>query len=152
MSPRTSAKAIIIESGQLLVLRNKGPNLFYTLPGGGQKIGESLPQAIRRECKEELGRDVEVGQLLFVRDYISDNHEFAALHPGVHQLELFFCCRLVDEAAVAPGEPDEHQVGVEWIALDRLPTLDLYPKAIRSHLTQLPNPGVSRPVYLGDVN
>ena len=152
MSVRTSAKAIIIESGKILLLKNIGPNLFYTLPGGGQKPGETLPEAIRRECEEELGRSVEVGELLFVREYISDHHEFAAMHPGLHQMELFFRCTLLHRAPGPATEPDQHRIGVQWIALDRLLEIDLYPKAIRSHLMQLPNADTARPVYLGDVN
>ena len=73
---RSSAKAIIVRDGQLLVTVNRSANgeEFCCLPGGGQQPLESLTQALQRECLEEIGVRVRVGALLYVRDYIAKNH------------------------------------------------------------------------------
>ena len=75
---RTSVKAVIIKNNQILLqIKRDLLSQYAVLPGGGQHKGETLPEALRRECLEEINADVEVGDLLFVRDYISDHHEFA---------------------------------------------------------------------------
>ncbi|MDI6870845.1 MAG: NUDIX domain-containing protein [Bacillota bacterium] len=154
---RVSAKAIIIQDNRLLTTRNVDrEGEFYLLPGGGQEPGESLPAALQRECREEIGVEVEVGELLFVRDYIGRNHEFAALDADVHQVELMFACTLPAGQVPRPGtDPDArqaglwHQVGVEWLDLDRLEEYRLYPRAL---LRALRLPAHRRPIYLGDVS
>ncbi len=47
----------------LLAQRPEGKHLAGTweLPGGKQRLGERAPQALQRECREELAVDVEVG-------------------------------------------------------------------------------------------
>ena len=88
---RVAAKAVVIDGEEILLTRNLHPNdpdgEFYLLPGGGQHYGESLSECIRREVLEETGYDVSVGEVVFVRDYIGANHEFAAYEPDVHQVE-----------------------------------------------------------------
>jgi 8-oxo-dGTP diphosphatase len=150
---RTSAKAIILHDGKLLALKfqdDKG--YWYELPGGGQEPGETLPEAVRRECLEEAGADVEVGELMFVRDYIGKNHEFAnqGTSATFHQVELMFACTMSDPTQIRVGlVPDTCQVSVEWLALEKLDRYRLYPLALRP-LIATHRPGT--PVYLGDVN
>jgi len=75
---RVSVKAVIIRNGRILVTANRDRDgMFFLLPGGGRQFGEPLSTALRRECNEEVGVDVEVHELVLVRDYISANHEFA---------------------------------------------------------------------------
>ena len=45
---------------------------FFLLPGGGQDHGESMADTVRRECREELSADVNVGDIAFVRDYLAE--------------------------------------------------------------------------------
>ena len=148
---RNSAKAVIIRDGHLLLTVNKDDDgVFYQLPGGGQHVGEPLAEALRRECREEIGVDVIVGDLRYVREYIARHHEFAATDGDVHQIEYMFACRLPEGAEPADGhEPDSMQVGVEWVPLERLGATRLYPAAL---IPLLASACADGPVYLGDVN
>lgn len=152
-SVRTSAKAIIIRDGKLLVTRNRDADGdWFLLPGGGQNHGESLDAALKRECREEIGADVKVGRLVLVRDYIGVNHEFASEQSHVHQLDLMFECELAEGADPGQGsEPDAYQTGVAWLPLTELAGLRLYPLAIRNLLSSWSRSPASN-VYLGDVN
>lgn len=57
---RTSVRAIILDDdNRVAMLYSRGLN-YYTLPGGGVDEGESISEAIIRECKEETGYAVEI--------------------------------------------------------------------------------------------
>src|SRR5688572_13592031 len=92
---RNSAKAIIIQDGAVLLCRCvDAEGDWYVLPGGGQRPGETLIEAVRRECMEEVGCDVAVGPLRFVREYIGSRHDFPNFAKDEHQIELMFECSL----------------------------------------------------------
>ena len=146
---RAAAKALIIRENQILLLkcqRNGSP--YYNLPGGGQEHGERIDEALVRECWEEAGAEVRVKHLVFVRDYISNNH--GASDPDIHQLELIFTCELIqpDNPTGGPG-PDDDQIGVEWVSLDRIGDIPLYPRELVKHLPLRSD--VAYNIYLGDV-
>ena len=149
---RNSVKALIIRAGQILLLQKSDIDSVYTvLPGGGQKMGEALPEAVRRECLEEINARVKVGELLFVRDYISDNHEFAESSGHVHQVEFLFACELAEEYQPCSWhEPDRGQQQVLWVPLDALDQANFYPRALLPYLQDLG--AADRPIYVGDVN
>ncbi len=50
-------------------------------PGGGMQFGESAEATLRREFLEETGLEVEVGEMLFVNEFIGN---------ALHAVELFF--------------------------------------------------------------
>ena len=149
---RNSAKAVVLRDGRLLALQKKDAHgVYYVLPGGGQRPGETLRQALQRECLEEIGAAIEVGVLRFVREYIGRHHEFADLHRKRHQVEFIFEAHLRGDDAPAKGEdPDRRQIGLEWIPLDRIEQYPLYPAVLKDLLQA--EPGGESPVYLGDVN
>lgn len=150
--PRTSAKAIIIENGKLFVIKKKdGDDIYYVLPGGGQRRGENLIQTLKRECLEEAGAEVEVGDLVCIREYIGKNHEFADVHPQVHQNDLMFSCKILnDYTTVEPTEMDTDQIGLEWLPMESLENYELYPKILRTYLKQ--HKPCENKIYLGDIN
>ena len=57
---RQAARAVVIDPegqiGLLKVVKRK----FYKLPGGGIEAGESQQTALKRECQEEIGCNVEI--------------------------------------------------------------------------------------------
>ncbi|KAA0564464.1 NUDIX domain-containing protein [Bacillus sp. CH30_1T] len=151
MPIRNSAKALIIRDDKILLTKNKdGNGYFYLFPGGGQEQGETLHEALKRECIEEIGREVEVGELIHIREYIGRNHEHASFDYDVHQMEFYFRCSMFNEMDKdpAPTNPDSHQVGVEWMDLNELTNCRLYPKKIIHYL----NKDLAPVVYLGDIN
>jgi 8-oxo-dGTP diphosphatase len=149
---RVSVKAVIRRGGEILVTRNadaEGP--YYILPGGGQEPGEPLAETARRECREEIGAEVEVGELLWVRDFVHRNHpRMGDPASEVHQLEFFFRCTLLGDGEFgAPAAADADQLAVEWIDARTLPDRRFYPVTLR-RLLAAEDP--SGPVYLGDAD
>jgi 8-oxo-dGTP diphosphatase len=57
---RFGAHAIIFNSeGHVLVLKRTYGDMGWSLPGGSVEPGETIHQALFRECREELGLDVQ---------------------------------------------------------------------------------------------
>ncbi len=125
---------------------------WHILPGGGQEKFETLEAALKRECLEEAGQEVQVGELLFVREYLGSHHEFAAKDGHVHQVEFMFRCKLSGaRRPLFASVPDNEQVGAAWVKLSELARVELYPKALAGHLAAL-DAGKPAPRYWGDVN
>jgi 8-oxo-dGTP diphosphatase len=149
---RNSIKAVIIRDGQILLTANKeGERVYYLLPGGGQEPGETMEAALIRECREEIGAGVEVGAFLWVREFIADHYDWAVFH-GLHQVEFMFACTL--EAGAKPhvgNVKDTWQTGVEWVPLDKLSNVNLYPAVLKELIPLYAETGRVEKVYLGDV-
>lgn len=154
MNIRNSAKAVILNESKVLLTKNiDREGAFYLFPGGGQDHGETLVKAVQRECIEETGAAVVVGDLLHIREYIGKNHEHAAFDAGVHQIEYYFLCKLTDDSMEfsVPTNPDSHQISVEWVDITQLQHLRLYPRALIPAINDLMD-NRNGCVYLGDVN
>lgn len=149
---RYSMKAIIIKDGQLLVEScDYGSGRFSKLPGGGHQWGETMHQAIVRECREELCLDVVPRRLVLVRDYIAKNHNTQIDDDNFHQAELMFECDVADFANMGCGtEPDSDNQQILWVGLDDLEKSDFMPKAIIPYLKNIQN--IRETIVLGDVN
>lgn len=143
---RNTPRAVIIRDGQILLLRKGGDDRGerYVLPGGAQETGESLEQAIIRECQEEIGAEVEVRSLLSVTDFYKLKETQPLLHR--HYLEFLFRCEVDSEYVPCNGShPDSHQLEVVWFPLDRLAEITLFPPYLHKALDRLDQPAS----YLG---
>ena len=147
---RTAARALIVREARLLLTHCRDARGdWYTAPGGGQIEGESLPETLVRECREEIGVAVEVVGLRYVRDYIVAQHDFSYLDKAAHQLELFFECTVPANYRAQNGpSPDSCQVGVIWADAEALRTLRVYPERLRDGVQ--PGAAGGLPVYWGD--
>jgi 8-oxo-dGTP pyrophosphatase MutT (NUDIX family) len=72
MPLRVKVRAVIWVDNQIVVHRaRRHGELHVTLPGGRVNERESIPDALRREVVEEVGLDVDVGDLLFAAEVVS---------------------------------------------------------------------------------
>ncbi|MGD2116813.1 MAG: NUDIX domain-containing protein [Chromatiales bacterium] len=145
---RNAARALIIREQKVLLLRKQYETGLqrYTLPGGGQDVGESLQQALQRECLEEIGTSVEIGTLLHVADFF----KLKDTQPPTrrHLVEFVFECKITADYQPQNGHrPDKHQVEVIWANLHEAAQLPLYPQFLSTCMTH--QQGERRPHYLG---
>ncbi len=117
--------ALTIEQGKLLVAqrkKNSSHGLLWEFPGGKVEEGEDPRGALRRELKEELDVEVEVGGLFDAVFYF---------YPEYPILLLVYRCR-VEKGSLKPiGCHD-----LRWVTLRELETLAMPPAddPIRKHL------------------
>ncbi|WP_051722382.1 NUDIX domain-containing protein [Streptomyces albus] len=150
---RTSAKAVVLHDRHVLLIRAvwEGQGCYF-LPGGGQNPGENLADAARREVYEETGLAVTSDRLLWVREYIGANHEHAATEAATHRIEtVFLCTPTGDPHDLGGHEADDVQTGLEWVPLERVPSVNLLPHALRAPIAALARSGEIPTGYLGDV-
>lgn len=57
---REAARAIVTDADGKVALLHVSRKNYYKLPGGGLDEGEDIMTALKRECQEEIGCDIEV--------------------------------------------------------------------------------------------
>ena len=127
---RPCVRAVVLRAGYVLVqVKEKpGKGTYLTLPGGKQEAGETLTQALKRECFEEVGADVVPRQLLAVADVFKPKETGSR-----HQMEILFLCAVDDtyQPVVGP-HPDPSQIATRWA--DPVTEADLFRPAYAPHL------------------
>ena len=124
----TEVVAALIWRGEKFMIcqrpAHKSRGLLWEFVGGKVEHGETKEQALIRECNEELGITLDVGDVFM--DVI---HEYPDL--TVH-LTLF-------NATISHGEPQkiEHN-DIQWITPEKIPSYDFCPadKEILEKLTR----------------
>lgn len=113
----TEVVAALIWSGKRFLIGQRPPEkargLFWEFVGGKVELGETGPQALVRECREELGVTVTVGSV-----FMETTHVYPDL--TIH-LTLF-------QAAIAEGVPQllEHKA-LRWITVNDIPAYAFCP-------------------------
>ena len=106
---REGAYIIPIKDGKIGVVKTpKG----YFLLGGGIDKDESHEQAIRRECLEEAGYGVKIGELICSAELYTNHPTLGYFHP----IQVYYSGDLL-EWIQAPIESDHEFL---WIDLDEI--------------------------------
>jgi len=151
---RVAARAIIVRDKKLLVqYYREGDESWCTTPGGGIDRGERLDEGLKREVREELGIEIVVGPLRYVRELRGSTGVklLGGLSPEFHQLEHFF------EVLDFKGEPaagvktDNYATHLAWVPLYELAKHQFFPGPLCDRLVwDVQERFPEGAVYLGD--
>ncbi|SFX58189.1 ADP-ribose pyrophosphatase YjhB, NUDIX family [Thermoactinomyces sp. DSM 45891] len=142
---RNSVKVVLIYKESLLVTTYEDQDgIYHLLPGGGQRAGETLDQTLIRECLEETGVKIKIGDLLFVRECFMD--------PDVHRVEFMYIGTPMSSQTGSPIlTMDYKQIGVSWLPIDDLENHPLFPIGLRKRILAFHNGDSHSPIYLGEI-
>lgn len=109
-----------MENDHVLLMRYQfGSGIVYNFPGGNPDPGEIFPETIRRECREELAVEVEVGSMLLMGEIPSQEERKSALH-------ILFEGKIISGIPMLQAQETTAQE-VCWVPIAQLSSLHLYP-------------------------
>ena len=110
----------------LLIRRGQPPRVGqWSLPGGGQELGETVAETARREVREETGLELSALDFLTVVDLIEPASETGRYR--YHYTLIDF----VAEAAPGEAEAAGDAAAVAWFDRASLPALGLWAETLR---------------------
>lgn len=118
--PTPGVGAVIVEDGRLLLIR-RGRGAYrdyWAVPGGRQRRGETMREAVIREVREETGLTVEVGSVVWAGDIMDD-----AQPPAYHYTVVDFSATPTGGRLGAGDDAAE----VRWVPLGEVRLLRLTP-------------------------
>jgi ADP-ribose pyrophosphatase YjhB (NUDIX family) len=150
MIHRIRAAGIAVQGDNLLLVQHvERSGLEYWIPAGGRLEAEdhSTTATVKREFFEETGLDVQVGPLIFVR-------EFYEASKDTYHLELFYLIdsfkgEITTDNLKGMGG-DEHLIRqVKWVHRDELDQFRVFPEELRTVLWEKLIETQVTPVHLG---
>jgi len=143
---RIKALALVRQGDRILVERGRDEvkqEMFFRLLGGTVEFGETGAETLRRELREELGAEADVGRLVATIENL-----FTYEGEAGHELCLVYECTLRDERLYALEEWDAREETasgvvihpVSWRAIGSFGAGRdlLYPEQLRESLEQGP--------------
>ncbi|SCE73359.1 NUDIX hydrolase [Micromonospora chokoriensis] len=112
------------EHGRVLLIQ-RTDNGLWSLPGGGQEIGESVAETAVRETREETGISVEVTGMVGV---YSDPGHVIEYSDGEVRQQFSLCFRAKSISGTPTPSDESHQV--RWVDRDELAALDVHPSTL----------------------
>ncbi len=118
--PMPAVKSLIERDGKYLLIATKsGDRKFWTLPGGRIEFGEEPLEALRREVREEVSVEVDVGEPLGM-------YTFFYGEPEKQVVLTVFSCSIEDgEIDIGSNPADENIVEHGWFSREELGDLAL---------------------------
>lgn len=129
------AAVVIVHNDKILLHKNLKSN-HYALVGGRVELGEDSITTVKREIKEEMGKEIEI------IDYISTVENFFTMNEKkYHEIEFVYLAEFKDEKdkliqdTIKNIEGKEH-LQYEWIERNRIDQIPLKPVKIQAVLKE----------------
>ncbi len=112
---------LINDKNEILISDERRNGVSFTkFPGGGLEFGEGLSNGLKREFKEEIGIEIEVGDLFYVNDFLqvsafNKNHQLLSFYYFVSYND---CSQIgIENYTIPLNKNGEKQ---RWISLNKI--------------------------------
>ncbi len=124
--------------GSRVLLHRADWERFWYLPGGRGELLEPARETLKREMREELGVEIEVGRLVWVAENFFEHEE-----KSYHELGFYFLMTLPDGSGLRRkdefvGDEEGVKLIFKWFPIDELEGVPLYPAFLREGLRSIP--------------
>ncbi len=139
---RFRAGAIIIEDGKVLLAKSENVDYYYSV-GGGVHLGETSAEAVVREVFEETGVRYEIDRLAFIHENIFRDSVAPSLKGlDCHEISFYYIMKprgIKSVAADWQWETPDGNEHAEFVPLEKLKDLKVFPKFFKDRLFDIPN-------------
>lgn len=111
---REAARVIVYDKDGNVAVLNVTKQNYHKLPGGGVEPGEDFQTALKRECQEELGCNVEIyGEVGQIIEYRKIFH--------IKQISPCYLARVIGEKGQPSFTKEEAEEGfqTQWLPLEK---------------------------------
>ena len=119
---RIRGAVVIIENNKVaLIRREKAGRIYYVFPGGKKESGETIEQCTKREAFEELGVEVEIGELITQVPY--------------NGMQYYYHAKIIG-GQFGTGQGEEFTDTTKgsylplWVEIENLRVLDVVPREV----------------------
>ena len=131
--------AVCLCDGHVL-LEGSSDDGFWILPGGHGELLEPTDETVRREMREELGVEVDVGRLLWVvENFFTYEGQRSHQISFIYEARLPDGCDLFDTTRDIDGYDDGVPFIGRWFPISSLADTWLLPSFLREALSAIPD-------------
>jgi len=125
-APVVGLGAVVWHEGKVLMIKRGQPPRagIWSLPGGGQMLGETVEEGIRRELREETGVEVDLLGLVAVIDSVQRDATGRVLY---HYTIIDYAARWRSGVTMAGDDAAD----AAWFTPKELAQLDLWEETMR---------------------
>lgn len=129
--------AIIINNGNILVVKNNKSTYFYSV-GGRVHFNETCEEAVKREVKEELGIGMEIDRAVFFHEQFFDERD---TKEHFHEISIYYLMKITEKIKdIICNSLTENGIEEEliWLPIDDLDKYTVFPRFFTTELLNLP--------------
>jgi len=149
MKHRIRAAGILLADDKILLIKHKHANYHYWAPPGGglEAMDTSTKATVKREVFEESGLTVEVGPLIFIKEFFEKSK-------NIYHVEQYYLINTFEGEVslknIANTQNTEHLItDIKWFTREELQSITVFPEQLKNLLwTKLKDQHITA-VHLG---
>lgn len=126
MTHKLAAGVVVIKDNQVLLVKQKNG---WSLPKGATEKGEFFNETARRECLEETGLSINLGEVAFITEFRSKQFD--------QYLQVYYSGTVTEEMQLNSNDPDHEIIEVKFVHINEIRTYLKFIPWIRSLETWL---------------